>query len=213
MRILLIDTCGDGASIALAENSTLIGALSTPARTASAVLLDSVESLLQEAGWVLQQLQAVGVVSGPGSFTGVRVGLACAKGLCEALSIPLAAISRLQVLAAASGLREGFAALNAGRGELFVLDIASGKESLQTRDAFSVTACDSRIVVCEQQLLEALGGRNVELHEIDASGSLGLSLRKLSIEGEDLGTVDANYLRGEQQIYGSKNSVTDATRE
>ena len=46
--------------------------------------------LLKEKGWALADLDGIGVVAGPGSFTGVRVGLAAAKGLCEAANLPLA---------------------------------------------------------------------------------------------------------------------------
>ena len=204
----MIDTCGEGASLALAEDSTIVASATTPVRAASAALLGTVSALLGEAAWQLRQPDAIGVLNGPGSFTGVRVGLSCAKGLCEALSIPLAAVSRLQALATAAALTNGYAVLNAGRGEVFVLDASTGVESLQAIDAFLQTASSSRIVTAETSLLEKLGHGSAELHELPASAALPLVLARLAAGGDDVATTDANYLRGEQQIYGKITSTT-----
>lgn len=206
MRLLLIDTCGEGASLALAEDASVVASATTPARSASAALLDTVTALLSEPGWKLRQLHAIGVVNGPGSFTGVRVGLSCAKGLCEALSIPLAAVSRLQALATAAALSNGYAILNAGRGEVFVLDVTTGKETIQTIDSFLKTTRGSRIVVAEASLLEKFGAPAAELHELHASAALPLVLNRFSGGGDDVAEIDANYLRGEQQIYGRSST-------
>lgn len=115
MRLLLIDTCGETGSIAIADDAAVLSAEELPARAASSTLLPAIERVLQAAVWSVRDLQGVAVVSGPGSFTGVRVGLAAAKGLCEAVALPLATLSRLEVLGGAAGLSEGFAVLDAGR--------------------------------------------------------------------------------------------------
>ncbi len=67
------------------------------------------------------------VVNGPGSFTGIRVGLSTAKGLAEAAGIPLIAVSRLALLANASGLPHVLAAVDAGRGEYYVGEYRNGE--------------------------------------------------------------------------------------
>src|ERR1700722_14699098 len=98
MKILLIDTCGETGSIALAEllpEPAVLATATLPGRTASERLL----SVIRDLAAPLDSLDAVAVVHGPGSFTGVRVSLSAAKGLCEALNLPLIAISRLAVLA------------------------------------------------------------------------------------------------------------------
>ncbi len=59
----------------------------------------AINTLLQKHGYTIQQLQAVAVTAGPGSYTGLRVGMATAKGLCYALQIPLITINTLQVMA------------------------------------------------------------------------------------------------------------------
>ena len=68
-------------------------------KTYSAELVPKIQELLEEQGVGLQELEAVVVVHGPGSFTGVRIGVSSAKALAEALNIPLLAVSRLAVLA------------------------------------------------------------------------------------------------------------------
>ena len=107
MKVLVIDTCGEVGSVALGEGEAVVASESLPARGSSSALLPAVARLLEAKGWGLAELDGVGVVSGPGSFTGVRVGLAAAKGLCEAVGLRLAAVSRLEMLAVAAGLEDG----------------------------------------------------------------------------------------------------------
>lgn len=203
-RWLVIDTCAaDASGVALAEDARVIAQHELPDRTPSAGLLTAVHALLADAGWELDSLTAVGVVNGPGSFTGVRVGLAVAKGFCEALTLPMAAVSRLQVLGQASGVSDGLAALDAGRGEAYVRDIASGREFLEKLDALAERAKGRPVLVAEARLQEKLAGfavHRVTLSVADAVPLVGDALRN---GGSDVGNVEANYVRGEAQIYGS----------
>ena len=126
MKILLIDTCGTTGTVALADTEArprVLGSDELPERSASERLAGAIGGLAERCGVRLEELDAVVVVHGPGSFTGVRVGLSAAKGLCEALNLPLVAVSRLAVLAslAAAGDSERvYAVLDAGRGEYYV---------------------------------------------------------------------------------------------
>jgi len=148
MKLLLIDTCGATGSLALADTDrspAVLAAASLPGRTVSERLVPAVKALASNhdtgMGIGLQSLDAVVVVHGPGSFTGVRVGLSAAKGLCEALGVPVVAISRLAVLAqlaapAIANVRV-HALLDAGRGEFYYgdyLDTVCVREALLTRD-------------------------------------------------------------------------------
>jgi tRNA threonylcarbamoyl adenosine modification protein YeaZ len=99
MKILLIDTCGATGSIALAGAAPSPATASLPGRSAAERLVPTIHSLVASLGLSLAELDAIAVVHGPGSFTGERVGLSAAKGLCHALNLPLVAISRLAVLA------------------------------------------------------------------------------------------------------------------
>ncbi len=129
-RLLLIDTCGESSGVAVSAGEQVLASEDLLRGSASAEILQAVHRLLIQLGWQIESLDAIGVVSGPGSFTGIRAGLATAKGLCESLSLPLAAVSRLEVLAEAAGLHAGWAALDAGRGELYLREVASGREWL-----------------------------------------------------------------------------------
>src|SRR5580700_8130001 len=123
MRVLLIDTAGAEGSVALADTElerAVVAAEVLPGRTSSERLLPSVRRLMEGRGWKLKELAAVVVVHGPGSFTGVRVGVSAAKGLSEAGGVPLVAVSRLALLAAAEEVAGTVhAVLDAGRGEFY----------------------------------------------------------------------------------------------
>ncbi|WP_132052462.1 tRNA (adenosine(37)-N6)-threonylcarbamoyltransferase complex dimerization subunit type 1 TsaB [Pseudocnuella soli] len=98
--ILHIDTAIDTASICLSDNEqVLFSAQNTQTRESAGWLQPAIQSMLQQGGISLQQLQAVSVSAGPGSYTGLRVGMASAKGLCYALNIPLLTVDTLQSLA------------------------------------------------------------------------------------------------------------------
>ena len=203
--VLLIDTCAPGGGVALAVEGDVVSTVRLPGRTASAGLLEAVRAVLAESGRALADVTAVGVVSGPGSFTGVRVGLAAAKGFCEALGVPLAAVSRLEVLAEAGGMREGFAVLDAGRGEVYVRSLeAGGKESLWSVEVLLERSRGRRLVVAEDVLRERLTGADLMLRELSAGDACGSVLRRLAAGGDEPALVDANYVRGEAQIYAAR---------
>jgi tRNA threonylcarbamoyladenosine biosynthesis protein TsaB len=100
--VLNIDTAVQTSSICLAENDTLIGIKANPSqKDSSAWLHVALEELLYETNHTLDQVDAIAVSEGPGSYTGLRVGMATAKGLCYALHKPLITINTLKMMAAA----------------------------------------------------------------------------------------------------------------
>jgi tRNA threonylcarbamoyladenosine biosynthesis protein TsaB len=206
MRLLLIDTCGAEVSVALTEvegTPRVVASEVLPGRSASERLVPVIRTLMETEGWDLRDLAAIGVVHGPGSFTGVRVGLSAAKGLSEAGQVPLVAVSRLALLAAAAGEVRGqvCSALDAGRGE-FYCGVYEGRrrisESLLTAEELAVTAERGEVlVVCEQRVADALGGLGPRLvGEPRAADALALVVvRVLGGEFDDPAMLDANYLR------------------
>jgi tRNA threonylcarbamoyladenosine biosynthesis protein TsaB len=202
VRVLVIDTCGEVGSVALCNGELVVAAEMLVARGSSSALLPAVARLLAVQGWGLAELDGVGVVSGPGSFTGVRVGLAAAKGLCEAAGLPLAAVSRLEVLADAAGLQDGCAVLDAGRGEIYLRVVAAGKEMLCGLDEARGIAAGGRVVVAEERMLEAFAGMQVEVVALRAELAPPVVLRELRAGAGDAALIDANYVRGERDIYG-----------
>lgn len=203
-RLLLIDTCGQAAEVALCHGTELLRSERLTGRTASASILSAVRSLLDAEGWTIADLSGVGVVNGPGSFTGVRTGLAVAKGLCEATGLPMAAVSRLEVLADAARVTEGFAVLDAGRGELYVRENrpeAEPREFLATLEEFVERAKQSTVVVAEERLFEGLKGLQTCLRELRASDLVQPVRACLARGGSDVLSADANYIRRESEIY------------
>ncbi len=101
--ILNIDTAIQTASVCLAQNGKSIGLKINPSQKDHAAWLHiAIEELLREHDLTLTSLHAIAVSAGPGSYTGLRVGMATAKGLCYALRLPLITIGTLQMMAVAA---------------------------------------------------------------------------------------------------------------
>lgn len=201
-RLLLIDTCGDTAGIALTCGELVLASEDLARGSASAEIIDAIRRLLlQQPELQLQDLDAIGVVHGPGSFTGIRAGLAAAKGLCEAAELPMAAVSRLEVLANAAGLADGYAALDAGRGEVYVREVNTGREWLSTTNDLRLQHRGEAIALAESRLVDRLEGCKKILRPVHASDSRFPVLRKLRLGGSDVALTDANYVRQEADIY------------
>ena len=101
--ILNIDTATENASVSISKDGKVISFLTNENQKDHASFLQpAIISLLGEANLTINQLSAVAVTSGPGSYTGVRVGMASAKGLCYALNIPLITLTTLEVMALSS---------------------------------------------------------------------------------------------------------------
>lgn len=205
MRLLLIHTGGAEGSIALADmgvEPVIVAAELLPGRTSSERLVPVVRQMMEARGWRLKDLAAVVVVLGPGSFTGVRVGLSAAKGLSEAGDVPLIGVSRLALLAETAGVGAGtvHGVLDAGRGEFYHGEYVGRRcvgETLLTRDTLLADVGDGTIVACEAKVMEALGTvRALMVAEPAAADALPLALERL-VRGEvdDAAVLDANYLR------------------
>jgi tRNA threonylcarbamoyl adenosine modification protein YeaZ len=99
-KILAFDTSSERESAALLEGGTLRAELrSNTSAGHSALLLEAVDFLLGRAGWKLKDLTLIASGVGPGSFTGIRIGVATGLGLAQSLGIPFAGVSGLDVLA------------------------------------------------------------------------------------------------------------------
>lgn len=99
--MLLIDTALETASVAIAREGELLAARENIRQNDHAAWLHkAMQDLMNETNISFSALEAVGVTDGPGSYTGLRVGLSAAKGICYAQRIPLITVSSLEVLAA-----------------------------------------------------------------------------------------------------------------
>ncbi len=99
--ILCIETSTTVCSVALTQNHVVLSTLREDVPNSHSTLLTVlIEQLLTQAGYQAKDLDAVAVSSGPGSYTGLRIGVSVAKGICFALSKPLIAITSLEIMAA-----------------------------------------------------------------------------------------------------------------
>jgi tRNA threonylcarbamoyl adenosine modification protein YeaZ len=116
MLVLAFDTATDVATSALVWDGELLGEL----RSRPVSVLEDVDALLRRGGVRPSQLEGIVVGTGPGSFTGLRMGLAAARALAFALDLPVAGVSTLDALQV--GSPGAVPVIDARRGEVFVLD-------------------------------------------------------------------------------------------
>lgn len=107
--ILNIETATKNCSVALAKDgkTILCKEIAEEGYSHAERLHVFIEAIIKEAGIALQDLSAIAVSQGPGSYTGLRIGVSAAKGLCYALDIPLIAVDTLQALAAQVTISSG----------------------------------------------------------------------------------------------------------
>lgn len=100
MKVLALDTASSTGSVALLDGERLIAeTLLNVQSTHSERLLDQIRAILSLADMTLRDLDLIAVVRGPGAFTGLRIGLATAKGLAHSIGLPVVGVSSLQLLA------------------------------------------------------------------------------------------------------------------
>jgi len=210
--LLAVDTSGKNGSLALtrsAPDSSRIDVLEVVPLAGgafSAQLVPQIAALLEKHGHTKNDLGAFVVVSGPGSFTGLRVGLAAIKALAEALQKPIVAISLLEAVACSvTGHGRVLAALDAGRGDVYVGDyqldphVRMHSERLLSREEFLAEAKGRIVVTPDPGLAEVVrvAGLHVEQIAYPNSGviaQLGWQhlQRAETVRPEEL---EANYLR------------------
>lgn len=216
MLLLAIDTSGKQGSIALARagepvpeggDFEVIEIAPLTGGTFSAQLIPEVGDLLSRNGFMKTAIGAFAVASGPGSFTGLRIGLAAVKALAEVLEKPIAALSLLEACAVSSGIQgKVMAALDAGRSDVYVgeyeVPAASGqvpREHMLARSEFLAQAKGWTVVTPDSVLAAAASEAGLPvsiLPQITAAEVARLGWRKIQ-RGETVTPeqLEANYIR------------------
>ncbi|MBN2493003.1 MAG: tRNA (adenosine(37)-N6)-threonylcarbamoyltransferase complex dimerization subunit type 1 TsaB [Deltaproteobacteria bacterium] len=125
LLLLALDTATRHSAVALLDGDAVLASACEPARNHSAGLLPAVDGLLRQVGLEPRDIEALACGIGPGSFTGIRIGLSTAKALAFSLDVPLVGVSSLRALAAGARARaaelsaEICPALDALKGEVF----------------------------------------------------------------------------------------------
>jgi tRNA threonylcarbamoyladenosine biosynthesis protein TsaB len=218
MLILAIDTSGQSGGITLAEADAgsfrVIESAAIAGGTFSAQLIPTLAALLKKHGYGVKDIGGFAAASGPGSFTGLRVGLSAIKGLAETLRKPIATVSVLEALASlADGAGRIAAAIDAGRKEVFLgLYEARGgnsdrtllkqHEELLTQQDFLASIGTERpaaIVTSDAALAELASSTHSAVVVVTPPGSeiiarIGAG-KLLAGETVSVEALDANYLR------------------
>lgn len=227
MILLAIDTSGKDGSIALARVPDgprpgaaqpassaieIVDVVPLAGGTFSAQLVPQISTLLEKHRLTKHDIGAFAVASGPGSFTGLRVGLAAIKALAEILQKPIAAVSRLEVIACSLKQRDAcdsgrvLTALDAGRNQIYAgeYELTAGharmvSERLVSREEFLGEARASRVLTADRNLAEAVRNAGLTVEEVphpDSKGVARLGWEKIragdTVSPEDL---EANYIR------------------
>ena len=219
--LLAIDTCGATGSVALgrlesgAPLTRILATAQLQGKTYSSLLIPRIGDVLREAQATLAQVAAIVIVNGPGSFTGVRVGVSTAKGLAEGAGTPLIAVSRLELLARRAG-GSACVAIDAGRGEFYFGMYRESKrelEALYTKDEIFQAVRDSGLplAVCEESIAASLAELNpLFVLEPTAGDALVAGAARFAVGAfEDAATLDGNYLRrpdAEKTLLGASAS-------
>ncbi|HET9181635.1 MAG TPA: tRNA (adenosine(37)-N6)-threonylcarbamoyltransferase complex dimerization subunit type 1 TsaB [Candidatus Angelobacter sp.] len=214
MLILGIDTSGKSGGVTLAEAARaefrVLGSSPIAGGTFSAQLVPTVAKLLDQKGLRVSAIGGFAVTSGPGSFTGLRVGLSAVKGLAEVLQKPIVTVSLLEALATFS-TESGrvITALDAGRSEIFfgLYEVNNGKaervsEQLVSGDEFVEQAKrpEVRLTLTSDtsiaEKLATVGCKLILVQRPDSSVIASIGASKL-LAGDIISVeaLDANYLR------------------
>lgn len=183
MLLLVTNTSGKhgGVGLASAESSRvkLIESVPLTGGTFSAQLVPQIAGLLEKHGFKKGEIGGFVVISGPGSFTGLRVGLAAIKALAEILEKPIVPVSLLEVIACATETCGNvLAALDAGRGEIYAgeyelthNEVVLLSEQILQRSEFSSRARQTVVATPDANLVEALRDTGAAVIPVDYPGA------------------------------------------
>ena len=205
--LLAIDTTHECGSIALARGEEILEEFTLTAPEGFAhVIYEHLARLLERHGIRRCEIECFASASGPGSFTGVRVGLACVKGLAEACGKPAVAVSNLQALATfGSGPRRAVV-LDARRGEVYggiydAAGVAVAPEMVAKFSNWLDTLPANVEFICQDYQPELAGTRFEGASVVTAPPALAAAIarvagvRFLGGEASDAAALDANYVR------------------
>lgn len=213
MKLLIIDTSGPVCGVAVMEDEKVLCEYTAQNRnTHSANLMPMAEAALQSAGKTIGEMDAVAAVTGPGSFTGVRIGVATAKGLAHGAGIPCIPVNALEALSLSAGSFDGVICpiQDARAGQVYGAAFRNG-ERLTADEPLKLEAFLEKILIFgerflflgdgapvhREKILDILGGKAVfapaHLNYLRPSAAGVLALR--SDKRTDYLNLQATYLR------------------
>jgi len=216
MKILAIDTSTVQGSVAILAGEKIFEENYLADSSHAETLLQVVEKVLSKARLKIKDIEGIAVGIGPGSFTGLRIGLATAKGIAFANQIPIVGISSLRAIAEhviASGAKQSseliVPVINAKRGEIYAAAYKTVYRILYTVFQTVINEC----AISEEELKEKLENLGRKYH-IEKTYPLASNVARLALEQfeqsntDDLSSLIPNYIRksaAEAKIDKSNN--------
>jgi tRNA threonylcarbamoyladenosine biosynthesis protein TsaB len=211
MRILALDTTSEFGSLALSNDGVPAVDMALHSRDGFGhVIFGAVDDALKQAGWGLHEIDCFAAANGPGSFTGVRVGLTVIKGLAEATQKPVAAISNLRALADFGSASRRVVMIDARRSDIYAAVYNEQLEPIVEDTVITLAAWLERLDEGEYQFItlagEPLGSalaasRFSAMPHIAAPRSLAVPIARCALLDSLVGKLlsplaaDANYVR------------------
>ncbi len=230
MLLLSFETSAKAGSVALFEGEKLLGEqYLNNGMTHSATLLSMAETLLSQCGKTAKEVDAVAVANGPGSFTGVRIGVAAAKGFAWGGEIPVYGVSTLEAMALGLGIYDGYVCpvMDARRAQVYnaLFYVNQGVMTRVTEDrAIALSELETELktlekpiflvgdgsILCYNTLEETVPGLILppesKLHQ--RAVGVGLAALKRS-EGDNPAFLAPNYLRLSQAERERKEKLQE----
>ena len=205
-RILAIDTTAEFGSIALAGEEVLLHA----PEGFGGVIFQHIERLLERTGLCLDEVEGFAAASGPGSFTGVRIGLSCVKGLAEATGRKAFGVSNLEALAKLGSAEVRVPIIDARRGEVYAAVSNANGGAILPEMVCQFPALLDRLPAGQVQFISQnfgpfeaalVGSRIADYDVVEAPRALAATIARIAGErlaagdqGDPAG-LDANYVR------------------
>ena len=219
MRILAFETSAKAASVALLDSGKLLGeSYQNTGLTHSQTLMTMAEDLMKTCGVKPDEIEAVAVAAGPGSFTGVRIGVAAAKGFAWGGELPWYGVSTLEAMAKQVGIWQGYICpvMDARRSQVYnaLFHAQAGKLTRIREDrAIALAELGEELknlqepiflvgdgsILCYNTLLEAVPGlvcpQEHRMHQ--RAAGVALAAREMIVRGDgaDAAALVPNYLR------------------
>ena len=219
MLIFAFETSAKAGSVALMDDTRLLGeSYCNTTLTHSQTLLSMGEDLLKSCGFTSDDVTAVAVAAGPGSFTGVRIGVAAAKGFAWARELPCCGVSTLEAMALGLGIRQGYVCpvMDARRSQVYnalfrtegdcctriredrAISLEALGQELQTLEGPIYLVGDGSIL-CYETLREAVPGLvcppEHRMHQRAAGVALAAKQMLAKGDAADGASLTPNYLR------------------